>query len=47
MLNGIKAKREGAADAVWFVVRVGDGVVEDVKRIVCMWVRFGGWTGVG
>ena len=36
-----------AAEVVWFVVvRVGDGVAEDVKCVVCMWVRLGGWTSV-
>jgi hypothetical protein len=43
--------RQGwAGEVVWFVVvinRVGEGVVEDVKRVVCMWVRLGRWTGVG
>jgi len=49
--------REGrhgrAAEVVWFAVvvvvvnnRVGEGVVEDVKDVVCVWVRLGGWTGV-
>ena len=37
-----------ATEVVWFVVvRVGEGVVEDVKGVVYLWVRLGGWTGVG
>jgi hypothetical protein len=42
-----------AAEVVWFVFvvvvnnRVGEGVVEDVVDVVCVWVRLGGWTGMG
>jgi hypothetical protein len=25
----------------------GEGVVEDVKGVACMWVKLGGWTSVG
>ena len=52
-----EGRHSGAAEVVLFVVVVvvvvvvgnwvGEGVVEDVVDVVCVWVRLGGWTGVG
>jgi hypothetical protein len=42
-----KGRHGCAAEVVWFVVVRGEGVVEDVKGVVCMWGCEGGVDGKG